>query len=133
MAEVKPQRIQRKRTKGWRMQDASPNGLPIVYVGRGTKWGNPFTVQDLMAAESCTRAVAAQCVTQSFTDCLYDPELACESDVGAVMRRIKADIGELRGKTLVCWCPLIDKDGKPFPCHADPLLVLANQPESEGR
>lgn len=33
-----PQRIQRKRTKGWR----APEGA--VYVGRGTKWGNPFAV-----------------------------------------------------------------------------------------
>ncbi len=31
-----PQRIQRKREKGWRMPDGA------VYVGRGTKWGNPF-------------------------------------------------------------------------------------------
>lgn len=31
-----PQRVQRKRTKGWRM----PEG--VVYVGRGTAWGNPF-------------------------------------------------------------------------------------------
>lgn len=31
-----PQRIQRKRVKGWRM----PEGA--VYVGRGSKWGNPF-------------------------------------------------------------------------------------------
>lgn len=33
-----PTRIQRKRTKGWRM----PQGA--VYVGRPTKWGNPFAV-----------------------------------------------------------------------------------------
>jgi hypothetical protein len=31
-----PQRIQRRRVKGWRM----PEGA--VYVGRGSKWGNPF-------------------------------------------------------------------------------------------
>lgn len=31
-----PKRIQRKRTKGWRM----PEGA--IYVGRGSKWGNPF-------------------------------------------------------------------------------------------
>ena len=31
------QRIQRRRVKGWRM----PEGA--VYVGRGSKWGNPFT------------------------------------------------------------------------------------------
>jgi len=33
---VKPRRIQRKRVSGWRM----PEGA--VYVGRPTKWGNPF-------------------------------------------------------------------------------------------
>nr|WP_250776399.1 DUF4326 domain-containing protein [Rhodococcus sp. MSC1_016] len=33
-----PQRIQRRRTKGWRMPDGA------VYVGRGSRWGNPFTL-----------------------------------------------------------------------------------------
>lgn len=33
-----PKRIQRKRSKGWRM----PEGA--IYVGRPTKWGNPFKV-----------------------------------------------------------------------------------------
>ena len=33
-----PKRIQRRRTKGWRMP---PN---TVYVGRPSKWGNPFKV-----------------------------------------------------------------------------------------
>ena len=33
---AQPKRIQRKRTKGWRM----PPGA--VYVGRPTKWGNPW-------------------------------------------------------------------------------------------
>lgn len=33
-----PKRIQRKRTKGWKM----PEGT--VYVGRPTQWGNPFAV-----------------------------------------------------------------------------------------
>lgn len=31
-----PERIQRQRTKGWRMPDNT------VYVGRPTRWGNPF-------------------------------------------------------------------------------------------
>ncbi len=35
-----PQRIQRKRTKGWRMPDGA------VYVGRPTKWGNPFVYRN---------------------------------------------------------------------------------------
>lgn len=33
---MSPQRVQRKRTAGWRM----PEGT--VYVGRGSKWGSPF-------------------------------------------------------------------------------------------
>ncbi len=33
---MSPQRIQRQRTKGWRM----PEGA--IYVGRQTVWGNPF-------------------------------------------------------------------------------------------
>lgn len=36
----RPKRIQRKRTKGWRM----PEGA--IYVGRPTKWGNPAKVGD---------------------------------------------------------------------------------------
>lgn len=35
-----PQRIQRKRAAGWRM----PEGA--VYVGRPTRWGNPFSYRD---------------------------------------------------------------------------------------
>ena len=38
-----PERIQRKRTKGWRM----PVGA--VYVGRPTKWGNPFPIAETSA------------------------------------------------------------------------------------
>lgn len=33
-----PERIQRRRSKGWRM----PEGA--IYVGRPTKWGNPYTL-----------------------------------------------------------------------------------------
>ncbi|MFJ1837997.1 DUF4326 domain-containing protein [Streptomyces sp. NPDC088175] len=36
---------------------------------------------------------------------------------------------ELRGRDLMCWCPLVDVDGKPVPCHADVLLELASQGE----
>jgi hypothetical protein len=35
---------------------------------------------------------------------------------------------DLRGKNLACWCPIVDKDGNPVPCHADVLLELANTP-----
>ena len=35
-----PVRLQRSR----KHKQISPNGLPIIYVGRPTKWGNPFKV-----------------------------------------------------------------------------------------
>jgi hypothetical protein len=70
-----------------------------VYVGRPTKWGNPFTFSD------------------TFRWWLISP-----SPKGDTERdRILADIDELRGKDLACWCSL-DK-----PCHADVLLEIANQ------
>ena len=37
----KPIRIQRKRTKGWRMP------ANTVYVGRPSKFGNPFTLRQV--------------------------------------------------------------------------------------
>jgi hypothetical protein len=38
-----PKRIQRERTKGWRM----PQGA--IYVGRPSKWGNTWKVDDIVA------------------------------------------------------------------------------------
>lgn len=89
-----PRRIQRRRTKGWRM----PAGA--VYVGRPTKWGNPFIIgRDGLNAET---AVA-----------FYQQH---------VFDELRHDLDELRGKNLVCWCPIEAKH-----CHADILLRLANR------
>lgn len=38
-------RIQRKRTKGWKMP---PN---TIYVGRPSRWGNPWTIQGAVGAK----------------------------------------------------------------------------------
>lgn len=90
-----PQRIQRKRTKGWRMPENT------VYVGRGSRWGNPYTLE------------------------FYDREHAVNNfkqfEVG---RRTltKRNIQKLlRGKNLACWCKLNET------CHADILLKIANE------
>ena len=91
-----PKRIQRKRSKGWRM----PEGA--VYVGRPTKWGNPYKVGEFDSGFG--RILSLQ-------DCLNNYEIDCNS---------RADLLELNGKDLVCWCPL-DK-----PCHADILLRPSN-------
>lgn len=69
-----PKRIQRKRTKGWRM----PEGT--VYVGRGSRWGNPFT-----------RVNSGR----------VDPILRFACETAPLL-----DVSALRGKDLACWCPL---------------------------
>ena len=80
-----------------------------IYVGRPTKWGNPFTISEVGSAEE---AIA-----------LYRSALKCASTLNGKAYDIR---GELRGKDLACWCPLVDKDGNKVPCHADVLLEIAN-------
>lgn len=77
------------------------SGVPIgaVYVGRPTKWGNPFP----MHAESERDKVVAD----------YRAFLARSPQLVAEAR------AELRGKDLVCWCA-------PRACHADVLMAAAN-------
>ena len=89
---MKPQRIQRKRTKGWTMPDNT------LYVGRPSKWGNPFTVAEYGQGGAVVKF--RDYINHSFE---YD------------------DIKQLRGKNLACWCRLDE------PCHADVLLELANK------
>ena len=78
-----------------RNKDAPPDA---VYVGRPTKWGNPFSV----ARWGRDQAIA------KYRAWLQDRIWAGNRDPE-----------ELRGKDLVCWC-------KPAPCHADILLEVAN-------
>ena len=90
-------RIQRQRTKGWRM----PEGA--FYVGRPSRWGNPFTVN------GSTGPISRLVVTN-----LYAAWIRRE-----VTEFLTIDLEPLRGHDLVCWCPLDQ------PCHADVLLELA--------
>ena len=98
-----PKRIQRKRTKGWRM----PEGA--VYVGRGSKWGNPFRLNDIVSTDDGVRIVR----THAHAVALFHTRVRFD----------EADLAELRGKDLVCWC------AEDQPCHADVLLEWANAPE----
>ena len=98
-----PQRIQRKRSKGWRMPENT------VYVGRGTKWGNPYKVGAIdtvtgrtIDAEFAVRMFRLMWLQTAFSDLLMPWT------------------EELRGKNLACWCKIGE------PCHADLLLEIAN-------
>jgi len=108
MATAKPVRFQRKRTPGWRMQQASRaiNGLPAVYVGRPTIWGNPF--EDAASYRAWLHRVE-----------WYPGAGKTHEQWAAIRRRLP----ELRGKNLCCWC------GPEDDCHADVLLELANKEE----
>jgi len=83
-------RIQRKRTKGWKMP------ANTVYVGRPTKWGNPWETTD----DSRRKEVLIYYETWLRGELIDRPHM----------------LDPLKGKDLACWCPL-DK-----PCHADVLL-----------
>lgn len=77
-----------------------------VYIGRPSKWGNPYShLPNTIARYRVSTRVEA---INKFEKYLYESNLI-------------ADIEELRGKTLGCWC-------KPKSCHGDILVRLANSP-----
>ena len=116
-----PKRIQRKRTKGWKMPDGA------VYVGRPTKWGNPFTVATCGDVASAVEYFGAFCrgeFDNSLPDNMKRAYRLAESRLyqgGPAMLTLgQLAAVFLRGKDLACWCPLDQ------PCHADVLLEFAN-------
>lgn len=92
-----PERIQRKRTKGWKMP------ANTVSVTRPGHYGNYAAVR--AGYTEGERAV------WYFRNWL-------ETEASSTFKALA--VTELRGKNLACWCAL-DK-----PCHADVLLELAN-------
>ena len=116
---MKPQRIQLRRTKGWRMP---PN---TVKVARPTKWGNPFKVADCIDAEFASDVPTARKVcVEAFRDWLRgDPWATGDTPEWETRRKALLNaLPQLRGKALACFCPLDQ------PCHADVLLELSNAP-----
>ncbi len=102
-----PIRIQRRRTKGWKMP---PN---TVYVGRPSRWGNPYDASNKEALEVARSVVGGNLAEQLVW--LYSAGLSY-----VLPDNIGEHVALLRGKNLACWCPLDQ------PCHADALLELAN-------
>lgn len=118
---MSPQRIQRKRTKGWRMPENA------IYVGRPTVYGNPFriigggdnwTVIDDNGVEyddwPTKLSAAHHTVSLFYADLINWRRLDCQPG-------LRVAIEKLRGHDLACWCPIN------APCHADVLLELANR------
>lgn len=101
-----PARIQRKRTKGWKM----PEGA--VCVSRPGRWGNPFRGED--AASLYRRWLAGQMSVREFMD-RADGQYSFSD-----YRSLAFTVHALEGHDLACWC---DPSAA---CHADVLLELAN-------
>lgn len=113
---ARPVRVQRRRSKGWRMP---PNTASVCRPG---PFGNPFrlgapledvdralrTAAGLPAGGTLTAATAVQ---------LYRHWLLHTPEGGAILQRAEK---ELPGKNLACYCSL---EG---PCHADVLLEVVN-------
>lgn len=69
-----------------------------VYIGRPSKWGNPFQIG---------RDGSREDVVEKYRRWIHTkPDLL-------------ASLGELKDKVLGCWC-------KPLVCHGDVLAELAN-------
>lgn len=123
-----PERIQLRRTKGWRL----PAGA--VSVARPTKWGNPFRYwhnrgwwAEPYDWERCgigyallrpDEAAARLAVVTAFRGALRDEWPGLPS-TGTIRN-------ELAGRSLACWCPL-PAPGEPDICHAAVLLEVANR------
>lgn len=79
-----------------------------VYIGRGSKWGNPYTtIRDKETLASEIVETSEEAISKYKEYILNTPELMDSLD-------------ELEGKTLGCFC-------KPKPCHGDVLLELLTQ------
>lgn len=111
-----PERIQLRRTAGWRMP---PN---TVKVDRSTPLGNPFSVEVFGQAQ----AVAMHRVwleTETAAELGYAGQQADQLD--ARRAAVMAALPGLRGMNLACWCAL-PAEGERDLCHAVTYLEKAN-------
>lgn len=114
-----PKRIQRQRTKGWKMPKNA------VYVGRPTKYGNPWQIEPLKFEGQTDWWVNEPDFISSLRTFCSSRKVAQRFAVWKFRRWVRLgfvpfNLEDLRGKDLACWCPLDQ------PCHADVLLELAN-------
>lgn len=81
-----------------------------IFIGRPSKWSSPFTHLPLEKTTALFQVSTREEAVRSYEVWLKEkPELL-------------ADIKELKGKVLGCWCA-------PNLCHGDVLARLANEGE----
>lgn len=122
-----PNRIQLRRTAGWRKP------ADTIVVSRPSRWGNPFRVVREPGVGWSLRGIPEE--RGEWTG--IGRELACayaknfyyswitgapsiKPTIQGLTAPFGTDLESLRGYNLACWCPL------EFACHGDVLLELAN-------
>lgn len=79
-----------------------------VYIGRGSKWGNPFThIKD--------RQTAAKYIVDS-----REEAIAKYKEWILTQPHLLEDLHELKNQNLGCWCA-------PLACHGDVLMELVKE------
>jgi hypothetical protein len=113
-------RIQRKRIKGWKMPENAK------YVGRPTKWGNPFK----LSPDGCILYYNSERLIDSqWCNWSENGGFEIKDVVGLYKQWLDGklqkehpylpkppSIEELKGKDLACFCSLSS------PCHVDAIL-----------
>lgn len=80
-----------------------------VYIGRGSKWGNPYThIQDRSTQAEFNVSTREESI-ERFRDYIYRKIETGEISI--------AELCELQGKRLGCFC-------KPKSCHGDILVEI---------
>jgi hypothetical protein len=122
-------RIQRKRTKGWRMPENT------VYIGRSGPFGNPFYQRIGRGADEIGPAYEVRLYREWLLqpwgsqtwllklNATKNPAFATikVARLAEQSSSILLGLDALRGQQLAHWCPLDQR------CHADVLLELANR------
>ena len=94
-----------------------------IRIDRPSKWSCPFTNKK-------TKTLAKYVINGTRTDVL---KAYREWLLNGEGQYLLADLHELKGKTLGCWCK--DEGGTGKPCHGDVLAELVNnldKPKKEG-
>jgi hypothetical protein len=121
-----PERIQLRRTKGWR----KPSGA--VVVSRPSRWGNPFVIGQDIPDGLIPGLSAFQAIRIGSLDDLNPNHIVLHAEHAVLLYRAYLDCWpglvanarqELAGKDLACWCPVPAE----WPCHADVLLEIADR------
>lgn len=110
---MSPQRVQLRRTKGWRKPDGA------VVVARPSGWGNPFRPgQPYRFVDTAGQVRMGVVGDRTSAARLFASYIAARADMHDQIRT------ELGGRDLACWCA---PDAE---CHADSLLRIANGGDS---